>query len=295
MGTSQALPRHRVSRYTLTMSPFRPWAPAAALLLLSCGTSAGSSVGERTLDNCTTSVAEDAPAFFRQFFKCVTVTTTGTGVRISTQSLPPHRSAYYGASSPNYEAFDTSRGSPYRANPNSIQSKSVSFTLPNTPAARGLTVTSGLVDGVVGTSSNEYPMGPAGVALDSVALFNPLAAPGDDIEQEKYTFDGYNAHPTQDGTYHYHTTSPGPLEVLDAVGSGALELYGIMCDGTVVLGCKELDGTAAPSSLDAQGGHVHDLADGRGTTYFAARYHVHVCDTGRKYTPEIQYYGTCAK
>jgi len=148
---------------------------------------------------------------------------------------------------------------------------------------------------VVGTGSNEFPMGPAGVALDSVALFNPLAAPGDDIEEEKYTFDRSNAHPTQDGTYHYHTSSVGPLEVLAAVGSGALEVYGIMCDGTVVLGCKELDGTAVPAGLDAQGGHVHDLVDVQGTSYFTNRYHVHMCDSGRKYTPEIQYYGTCTK
>lgn len=276
----------------------RMLAVASAALLFSCGTQApddGTASGERTLESCTTSVADDAPAFFKRFFKCVTVATTGTGVKISTKSLPPHRSNYFGTSSPNYEAFDTSRGSQYRANPNLLKAQSVSFTLPNTPTARGLTVTSSLVDGVVGTSGNEYPMGAAGVALDSVALFNPLAAPGDDIEQEKYTFDRYNAHPTQDGTYHYHATTPGPLEVLEAVGSGTLEVYGIMCDGTVVLGCKELDGTAAASGLDAQGGHVHDLVDGQGTTYFTARYHVHVCDSGRKYTPEIQYYSACSR
>jgi hypothetical protein len=272
----------------------------SAVLLASCGAAGnhapdGGATGERTLESCTTGIADDAPAFFKRFFKCVTVATTGTGVRISTESLPPHRTNYYGSDSPNYEPFDTSRGSQYRANPNTLRTQSVSFTIPNAPAARGLAVTSSLVDGVVGTSGKEYPMGPAGVALDSVALFNPLAAPGDDIEQEKYTFDRYNAHPTQDGTYHYHAATPGPLEVLGAVGRGTLQVYGIMCDGTVVLGCMELDGTAAPAVLDAQGGHVHDLVDAQGTAYFSARYHVHVCDSGRKYTPEIQYYDTCSR
>jgi hypothetical protein len=278
------------------MASSRLLALSSAALLFSCGTPTdGDSSGERTLESCTTSVGTDVPLFFRTFFKCVTVASTGSGVKITTESLPPHRSHYYGSASPNYEAFDTSRGSQYRPNPNSIRAQSVSITVPNEPVARGLSVTGSLVDGSVGTNANEYALGAVGVALDSVALFNPLAAPGDDIEDEKYTFDGYNAHPTQDGTYHYHATTRGPLEVLSAVGSGSLEVYGILCDGTVVLGCKELDGTTAASGLDAQGGHVHDLSDGQGNTYFTSRYHVHVCDTGRKYTPEIQYYGTCTR
>ncbi|MEN9798203.1 MAG: hypothetical protein RL653_1899 [Pseudomonadota bacterium] len=269
---------------------------ASAALLCSCGTpEEGTAAGERTLESCTTNVASDVPLFFQKFFKCVTAVSTGSGVKITTESLPPHRSHYYGSASPNYAAFDTSRGSQYRPNPNSIRGQSLSITVPDAPVARGLTVTAALVDGSVGTNANEYGMGAVGVALDSVALFNPLAAPGDDIEDEKYTFDDYNAHPTQDGTYHYHATTKGPLEVLSAVGSGPLEVYGILCDGTVVLGCKELDGSTAAGGLDAQGGHVHDLSDGQGNTYFTARYHVHVCDTGRKYTPEIQYYGTCAR
>jgi hypothetical protein len=151
----------------------------------------------------------------------------------------------------------------------------------------------------VGTSTQEYSLGAVGVALDSVAMFNPLAAPGDDIEKEKFTFDDFNAHPAPDGTYHYHTTSKGPLEVLSSIGATAgLELYGVMCDGTIVLGCSELDATAPDlSALDAQGGHVGDVKDAAGTVHFAGRYHVHVCPSkgGRKFTPEIQYYSTCTK
>lgn len=98
--------------------------------------------------------------------------------------------------------------------------------------------------GTVGTSNEEYPLSFAGVALDSVPLFNPLAAPEDDIAKEQFTFDSYNSHPIQDGQYHYHTNSPGPLEVLESIslitnttpGSAEIELFGMMCDGTVVLG-----------------------------------------------------------
>jgi hypothetical protein len=266
---------------------------------------AGTKPGELTLANCTTSIAADAPEFFKRYFRCVTITMTATSVVVSTNALPPHRTNYYGTNHPNYEPFDTSRGPQYRANPNLLSSKQYVFTLPKNPVSRNLTITAAMVDGQVGTSTSEYPMGPAGVALDAVALFNPLAAPGDDIENEKYTFDSFNAHPAPDGTYHYHTVTPGPLEVLKlggfttltTPGSAAIELYGVMCDGTPVLGCKELDGTAPSGALDAQGGHTHDLADARSAVLLAGRYHTHVCTTagGRKFTPEIQAHTTCTR
>jgi len=266
----------------------------------------GVRANERTLDTCTTNIAAGAPEFYKRYFKCVTITTTATGVSISSNGLPPHRSYYYGAGNANYEDFDTTRGAQYHANPNRIATKNFSFSIPNAPTSRSLTVTSSLVDGTIGTNSNEYSMGPAGVALDGVALFNPLAGPGDNIENEKYTFDVFNGHPPPDGTYHYHTSTKGPLEVLlkaglitDATpGSASIELYGIMCDGTPVLGCKELDESSPAGALDAQGGHTHDLKDKAGTTLLAGRYHAHVCPTsatGRKFTPEIQYYSTCTR
>jgi hypothetical protein len=249
-------------------------------------------------------VAADAPEFFKRYFKCVTITATATEVVIQTNDLPPHLSNYYGDGHPNYAPFDSSRGSQYRANPNALGSQNVKLTIPLNPTSRNLTITQVMVDGVVKSNAQEYPMGAAGVALDSVVLYNPLAAPGDDIENEKYTFDSYNAHPDPSKTYHYHTTSKGPLEVLQKLGlttnttpgSGGIELYGIMCDGTVVLGCKELDGTTPAANRDPQGGHVHDIADAEKRVYFAGRYHTHVCESGtgnRKFTPEIQYYSTC--
>ena len=148
-------------------------------------------------------------------------------------------------------------------------------------------------------------MGTQGVALDSVALFNPLAAPGDDIEDELFSFDPYNGHPENSGTYHYHTTTMGPLEVLKAAGltsvttpgEAAIEIYGIMCDGTVVLGCTELNGDIPDSSdFDSQNGHTHDLVDENGVVQLANRYHIHICPgvfDDHRFTPEIQYYADC--
>ena len=262
--------------------------------------------GARTLASCATTFAADAPAFYKKYFRCVTVVTSADGVTIETRGLPPHLSSYYGVGNANYAPFDTSRGADYHANPNVLKETAARVTIPNAPVAKGVVVTPELVDGLAQTSSLEFGLGPVGVALDSVLVFNAVAAPGDKIETERFTFDSYEAHPAPDGAYHYHAASPGPLEVLVAngiittpkVGSAELEVYGIMCDGTVVLGCTELDGTARPTAgLDAQGGHVHDLADKDGVVHFTNRYHTHVCakDGGRGYTPEIQYYSTCAK
>ena len=272
----------------------------------SAGGDASSSSGERTLASCETQIATDAPEIFRAYFRCVTIETTADAIVISSRALPPHKSNYWGQGSPNYAPFDTSRGAEYRANPNTLEERAFKLTIPKTPTSRGLTVTAALIDGQVGSSQLEYPLGVAGVALDSVAIFNPLARPGDDIEAEKFTFDDYNAHPAPEGTYHYHTASKGPLEVLVAgglaaqasPGGGDVELFGVMCDGTFVLGCTELDGSApGGGALDAQGGHVHDLTNKTGTVLVADRYHVHVCPSGggRKFTPEIQYYSACSR
>ena len=147
-------------------------------------------------------------------------------------------------------------------------------------------------------------MGAVGIALNGVALFNPLAAPPDDIEDEKFSFDYYSGHPTNNGYYHYHTTSQGPIDVLknkelienSIVGSADIELYGIMCDGTLILGCTELDGSVPDhSNFDAQNGHVHDISDGS-NVFFSNRYHTHICVdsfTDHHFTPEIQYYTGC--
>jgi hypothetical protein len=271
----------------------------ALLFLAACGADAtsGPDAGTdlRTLETCTTSIADDVPAFYGKYFACATITVAGDGmVTIATDDLPPHPSYYYGAGDPNYVDFDTSRGDEYHPNPNVLAAQSIRIGIPAAPAARGLTITEAMVDGIAGTSPYEMPGGPIGVALDSVALFSGLAAPGDDIAEERFTFDAYQAHPAPGGEYHYHTVMPGPLEVLAARDVAGVELFGIQCDGTVVLGCTELDGSAPTGTLDGQGGHVGDLVDEEGTVHFTARYHTHVCANGHAYTPEIQYYSTCS-
>ncbi len=271
------------------------------------GTTASSASSAYSLDNCVTNIASDVPAFYKNYFKCVTVTMSGGDVLIATNSLPPHQSYYYGTSSPNYTAFDTSRGSQYHPNPSTLGQVAVTVKIPTTPISRGLTITSSMVDQMAGTNPNEYSGSPQGISIDSVQLFHGVAAPGDSIDTEGYTFDNYNGHPA--GTsYHYHSGSPGALEVLKKLGyvtsivpgSAEVELYGMMCDGTVLMGCTELDGSAPDrSTLDAQNGHTGTITGKDGVTHFTNRYHVHICPSKwttantRKYTPEIQFYTKC--
>jgi hypothetical protein len=270
----------------------------ASLLLIGCASDGDDDVvntDQRTLDTCTTSIDPDVPDFYQRYFECVTITAADDGtVSIETEDLPPHLSSYYPDSDPNWEEFDTSRGPEYRENPNTLSAKAFTVTIPADPQESGNPINPITVNGEAGDSPYEFHLGTIGVALDSVSLYSGLAAPGDDIATEVYTFDSYNAHPSPDGAYHYHTTMPGPMEVLAAHGEDpGLEVYGILCDGTVILGCTELDGSAPTGELDAQGGHVGDLVDIDGTTHFTQRYHTHVCADGHAYTPEIQYYAAC--
>lgn len=260
---------------------------------------------ERTLDNCTTTVAAGVPAFYKTFFKCVDISLSNGDVVIKSNNLPPHKSYYYGSTSPNYTAFDNNNGRP---NAFTISSGTFSLTVPSNPVARNISVVSGMIDNLSGTSTYEYPGGTIGVGLDSVALFAAATSTNSPLEDETRTFDSYNAHVSPTGAYHYHSLSKGPVEVLKSIGQATtstlgaaeVEMFGILCDGTVVLGCTELDGSEPDrATLDAQNGHVGDIKGKDGTVYFTNRYHVHLCPSKwtnantYKWLPEIQYYNKC--
>jgi len=258
---------------------------------------------EITLESCDSWVNSNAPAFFQKYFDCSDITINENYIVLHTDGLPPHQSWYYQSSHPNHISY-VSQGNGYYQNPNTIAEHDFNISIPHNPVALGITIDENLVDGNVNSSNYEYPMGLAGIALDGVALFNPLAAPGHDIADEQYSFDYYRAHPTNNGMYHYHTSTKGPLEVLENLGlvsntipgSAEIEVYGIMCDGTIVLGCTELDGSSPDNSdFDAQSGHLHDLVDEVGITHFTNRYHTHVCPGMyiHDFTPEIRYYDSC--
>ena len=68
-----------------------------------------------------------------------------------------------------------------------------------------------------------------------------------------------------------------------------------MCDGAVVMGCTELDGsTPNDSDFDAQNGHIHDIAERRRRPLHRPLPHARVSQPLADYPffPEIAYYDT---
>ena len=288
-------------------------------------------VDSYNLSTCETSISSDVPLFFQKYFHCVDIKLSQSGeyVNIYYNGLPPYDSWYYASDSPNHINWQSQGEGSFLIENAYILETNYVISIPVNPIARNVNDPDFIIcgqgedcpDQVDGEISNgithEYPMGSVGVALNGVNIFNPCAAPTDIIEDEEASFDLYNGHPAgSSGIYHYHTTSPGPLEVLNHKGfsnvnaipgnDGNIEIYGIMCDGTVILGCTELDGSITNSSdWDAQNGHVHDLVDETGTILFENRYHTHICYTEitdndtdgngfqeHEFTPEISYYRT---
>jgi hypothetical protein len=254
---------------------------------------------ELTLSSCDESLSSDLPDFFANYFACVDASVSGSSIVIQTDGLPPTPSAYYPEDDPNYVEYDD-RGGSHERNPNQLDVQNYEMEVPVDPTPKGITIDASLVDNTMGTSNEEYGGGPQGIALNGVIAFAAMAAPGDDLADEQYTFDLYEGHPAGT-TYHYHYHSEGPLEVLvdrgysssTSFGEGEVELYAVMCDGTVVMGCTELDrSTPDDTDFDAQNGHIHDISDDSGTQ-LADRYHTHVCPSqwpDYPFFPEIAYY-----
>ena len=274
--------------------------------------------GAYTLESCETSLGNNIPTFFQKYFQCVDIKLSESGqyVNLYYKGKAPYESWYYEDGHPNHIDW-YSQGQGYFLIPNAyIIENDYVISIPINPDPRpGLVIDGDAVDGNVGNNNYEYPMGSVGSALNGVNMFNPCASPPDVIEDEAYCFDLYNAHPAgPSGIYHYHTNSSGPLEVLEykglitntTPGTGEVEVFGIMCDGVLVLGCTELDGSAPnESDWDAQNGHVHNMVDEEGVLHFTDRYHTHICydeitenDTDgngyqeHEFTPEISYYKT---
>jgi hypothetical protein len=280
-----------------------------------------------SLDTCGGTVGAGVPDFYKNYFRCSnrSLSADGKSVVFSFYSLPPYSSPYYPTSHPNYLAWATDRAQSvqcgagqkpgtngcYLKNPNTLAQQSFTLTIPLNPVARGIDVNASASQ-INNTSGDplDYSGAVIGVATNGIGLFSAFAAPGDDINQEAYTFDSHEGHPQGSGVYHYHAYSPGPLEVMRKAGfstsvtpgspAGGVEFYGITCDGVPILGVTELDGTTPAGLLDAQGGHVHDMKDKAGTTHFTGRYHVHLSPSpigtntkAYRFVPELRYYSTC--
>ncbi len=125
------------------------------------------------------------PAVYAQFGNGVQVSVDGTNVVLRTTSVPDHKSPYFGTGNAMYEAPHAGM----IVNPNVIRAQSLVFRVPLTPQA---------------ATPSDTPLGPIGISVNGVVLFNQYAAMRQPLTNEIQTFDRYNGHPQQMGQYHYH-------------------------------------------------------------------------------------------
>jgi hypothetical protein len=194
----------------------------------------------------TSTSGTDAAALYTKFQSAVTVTMDGSTVTLRSSGTPDHASPYWGVNSARYEAPHAGM----QVNPNLIVSQSLVLRVPRAPAA--------------GTSS-DTPLGPIGIAVNGVAIFNQYAAGRQPLGPEIVSFDRFNGHPQNTGQYHYHLE---PLWLTS--NNGQSSLIGVLLDGFPVYGPRETDGSQ-PAGLDSCNGHTHATPE-----VSAGIYHYHV-------------------
>lgn len=213
---------------------------AAVVLILACSSPATPTATSTSTSSTTTSgsIAANAPAMYQRFLSsAVTITVEGTTVVLKSNAVPDHKSPYWGVSHALYEAPHAGM----IANPNLIVSQTLSLRVPSSPA--------------IASATSDTPMGPIGMAVNGVPLFNQYAAGRSPLSGEIISFDRYNGHPQQSGQYHYHME---PFWL--TTSSGASSLIGVLLDGFPVYGPKDPDGST-PSNLDSCNGHTRATAD----------------------------------
>lgn len=223
---------------------------ALAATVMACSGANASSMNP-TAPTTTVATAPTTPstsgvqALYSQFVNTVTVSIDGSTVTLRTNDLPDHKSPYWGSSSANYEAPHAGM----QVNPGSIVAQNLTFRIPSAPAPAATT--------------SDTPLGPIGVAVNGVVLFNQYAAMRQPLTSEIVSFDRYNGHPNQLNQYHYH------FEPVSITAASKSRLVGVLLDGFPVYGPLHSDGSA-PTGLDSCNGHT------TATPEFAAGiYHYH--------------------
>src|SRR5436190_9621830 len=189
-------------------------------------------ISTTTTTSTATGSPTDASTLYAKFQSAVSVTMDATTVTLRSNGTPNHPSPYWGMGNANYEA----PAAGMTVNPNTIVAQNLVLRVPKSPAP---------------ATSSDTPLGPIGMALNGVAIFNQYAAGRSPLGMEILTFDRFNGHPAPGGQYHYHVE---PLWL--TTNNGPSSLIGVLLDGFPVYGPREIDGST-PSGLDSCNGHVH--------------------------------------
>jgi hypothetical protein len=216
----------------------------------------------------TTTIGAGVPDVYKKIYGATSITIEGNFVVIKATSLPDHKSPYYQNTqwSSKYEAYNGTN-TLWNQNPNSISESDCTYKIPLNP--------------VVATTHATTPLGPMGVAINGVPIFNQYAAGGAALTGEINSFDQYDGHPQQQGQYHYHDE---PYYLTTTKGKDAL--VGFLLDGFPVYGPTENGKTISNGDLDTYHGHFAVTAD-----YPNGIYHYHTT-AASPYINGSGFYGT---
>ena len=187
----------------------------------------------------------------KKFNSTVTISTDGTTITLKSDGVPDHKSCYFASSDARYQAYNGTN-SAFSKNPNSIATKSFVFKIPASPS--------------VNAAHEATPLGPIGVAINGVPIYNQYAGPNQPLAGEINSCDQYNGHPDPTSIYHYHVE---PLFITQNNTKSAL--IGFLLDGFPVYGPLEAGKTLVSADLDAYHGHTGSTAD-----YPNGIYHYHI-------------------
>ncbi|WP_339756316.1 YHYH protein [Algoriphagus aquimarinus] len=185
-------------------------------------------------------------SYINKYTEGVSVQLNGYKISISSTGLPDHKTPYWGEGHEMYEDFPG-------ANHANMNTTMISFnyvmTIPTYPGE--------------GSYKEQTELGPVGMALNGVPIYNDYEGGGVLQENAWSTFDATGAHPGPREDYHYHTEGTY-LTVDDS------NLIGFLRDGFPIYGRQDMDGTY-PGDLDENGGHETVTSD-----FVEAIYHYHV-------------------
>lgn len=204
-------------------------------------------------DNSDPTVGNGVPDVYKKIYGASDIYLDGDYVVITVDGLPDHKSPYYLGTqweSTMYEAYNGSNTA-FNLNPNRISQTDMTFRIPVSPKEAA--------------TKASTPLGAIGVSLNGVPFFNQYAAGNAPLTYEINSFDQYNGHPQQMGSYHYHVE---PLYLTGNKGRDAL--LGFLLDGFPVYGPVENGKTLTSSDLDNYHGHFAVTAD-----YPDGIYHYH--------------------
>lgn len=233
----------------------------AALGFMQC-----SSATEPEQNDNDSTASTEIPTVFKNFSSSVKISLDGEFIVLQTDDLPNHPSPYFDPGDSRYEAYNGNNPS-FRLNPNRIATQNIVLRIPLNPKAA--------------STHQSTSLGPFGIALNGVVLYNQFAAGNMPLTNEINGFDQYNGHPQQAGQYHYHVE---PLYL--TAKNGKASLIGFLLDGFPVYGPQENGKAVASSGLDQYHGHAHATVE-----FPNGVYHYHITDDA-PYINGGQYYGT---